>query len=203
MDFVKCEICNVEVKQSYLKRHINRVHNKKPTEYAECPHCDKSVKKDYLSKHIRYMHTDPEFRKATDEHARKYRKSHPEAIKRSRQKWLSKPENKELNRKSNDNWRKKNLEKINARQRETTKCPICDLVLSKASIKRHMDRIHDPNRPPKKKKQNERPRQAPVPREIKTKLSEMDKLRLQIANAEKRKAIKHNLQIKENVVLEF
>ena len=40
-------------------------------------------------------------------------------------------------------------------------------------------------------------------KEPKSKLSEMDKLRLQIANAEKRKAIKRNLQIKENVILEF
>ena len=40
-------------------------------------------------------------------------------------------------------------------------------------------------------------------KEPKPKLSEIDKLRQQIVNAEKRKAIKRNLQIKENVILEF
>ena len=183
--------------------HIKRIDNKKPEVYVECPHCEKSVKKDYLSKHIRYNHTDPEFRKATDEHARKYRKSHPEAIKRSRQKWLSNPENQEINKKCNDNWRKKNLDKINERQRETGKCPYCDLILCKGSISRHIRNVHDPNKPPRKKRQQEKPRMKIEKKEPKSKLSEMDKLRLQIANAEKRKAIKRNLQIKENVILEF
>lgn len=203
MEYVKCEICDKDVKKSYLSRHINRVHNKKPVVLVECPHCNKSVKDIYLSKHIRYVHTDPEFKKKTDEHAKKYRLSHPEAIQRSRQKWLSKPENQEINKKCNDNWRKKHLEKINERQRETAKCKYCNLTVCKGSLSRHIKNIHDPNKPPRKKKQQEKPRMMIEKKEPKSKLSELDKLKLQIAKAEKRKAIKRNLQIKENVILEF
>tara|TARA_Y100000004_G_scaffold67273_2_gene75359 strand:- start:1152 stop:1730 length:579 start_codon:yes stop_codon:yes gene_type:complete len=190
-----CEFCNKEISDRYYKRHIRQFHTN--IKYENCPYCDKQCRDIYLSRHIRYNHTDPEYREKQDNRTKDWAKNNKEAKNAISYKW--KLNNPEKNRECNKNYRSREevKEKINKLYKERVICDGCGKEMNQHSLARHKKTVCG------KVKITKNPTGKSKSKTPKKVLSEIDKLRIKIEQAEKRKAIKRNLQIKENVILEF
>tara|TARA_E500000305_G_scaffold111338_1_gene122839 strand:- start:1262 stop:1879 length:618 start_codon:yes stop_codon:yes gene_type:complete len=146
-----------------------------------------------------------------------WRTNNPEAYKASNRKWAD--NNKERMKQYRiDN--KEHLQKINKiNRRQRINCIDCGVEISKGYLSQHKKFCcKNPEYGQKKNKDKEdklirnesnniiKGKKARKPRKIKEDykpISEMDKLRAQIKRAEQQKAIKRNLTIKNDVILEF
>jgi HD superfamily phosphohydrolase len=193
-----CEICDKVLKDRYYKRHKDIFHCENPI-YIKCPHCSKEFRDMYLNRHIRYSHTDPEFKKKTDERTKKYAKENREKVNINGNRW--KKNNPEKKKECDKNYRSRPevRERLDKWYKTRVKCEKCNKEMNRQSLSRHKIvcgniKIKKTNNKVKKIKENTK---------IVKKLSEIDKLRIRIANAEMKKNIKRNLMVKENVILEF
>lgn len=212
--------------KNYLCIIIIQMSNKQ-----ECPHCGKMLVK--LKEHIKTIHpqTPEEFEYKEKEKQRRrdyaknnrdilnkcnadWRKRHPEKYKQSCKNWAD--NNKERMKQYRiDN--KEHLFEISRKNRSMRiNCEDCGAEISKGYLSQHRkfccknpESIKNKNKAREDKLvrnesnniiKGKKPRK---PREIKKPISEMDKLRAQIRRAEEQKAIKRNLTIKNDVILEF
>lgn len=193
-----CKICDKEISDKYYKRHTKIFHT--DIQYKKCPYCSKEYRDIYLNRHIRYNHTDPEYRKKTDDISKEYSKNNKEIKNAISRKW--KLNNVEKNRECNRKYRNREdiKEKINAWYKTRVVCDGCGTEMNRHSLARHKKTVCGKPKIIKKITTKEK-NNTPKPK--KKVLSEIDKLRIRLAQAEKQKTIKRNLQIKENVILEF